>query len=746
MAARGYFNISDSRGTDSNRDSKHVKLIPISAILVVILAITTRIIYGVRVCPVLPVGDAGELATAAYTSGIAHSPGYPLFTMLGRIFSHLPFASPSTAYPDGIFDVAFRMNMMSLWIGVITVLVVYFIIARAMKNPFAAFLGAFLFATGTTFLSQCLIGEVYTLHALITALIIYVLVLINEKPTSWRLLLVALLFGLGLSHHTSVLAMLLPVAVFLFLALSAKKIKLTKGIIWGMLFFFVVGLLPNLYLPSASAKDPFLDWGNPENIGNFFKVATRSEYRGIKESIKFSDESLRMGGLAKAYNGWLNNAYGKWFLIFGYIGLLIALIKGKRFGLMLGLCYLFITVPYFFYFRKISQPELFYLEVYYIPAHLVFAIFIGYMFSWMLEDVPRIIKQTGTRFLFAVLIFAVLLVMALGFYNSHGGRFTMRDHNLGSRYAFDVLCSIPESSILITDGDEQFLFWYLQQVANVRRDVVVLESDALTKTNSWWWDSMKREYPDLSVPDTFVAGDRIQPNMFVEKLMVANPYRKIYFSFLPVFKPVTYDLEIMPDGVIFAYGKKSDLHTMPCLNSALFNMFYAAKLDFTTDNLDPYEKEILSKYVAAYYNYGVFYQNTERHNLALEMFTRSFLLDPAFAPETGQFPTAGILARLHLNEKNYIGACDVLEKLINSGNTDSVWYHMYAVSLIHLERYDDARHVILDALERDENNQFLQHMIQFLSRPSNEIKQSLEDLEEMPSENIPSENIPQDDS
>ena len=496
-----------------------------------------------------------------------------------------------------------------------------------------------------------------------------------------------------------------------------------------------------VYLPSASAKDPFMDWGNPENIVNFFKVATRAEYREIKEAIKFSDESLRMSGLAKAYNGWLNNAYGKWFLIFGYIGLLVALIKGKRFGLLLGLCYLFITVPYFFYFRDIPQQELFYLEVYYIPAHLVFALFIGYMFSWLLEDVPRIIKQTGARFLFAILIFAVLFVMTLGFYNSHGGRFTMRDHNLGSRYAFDIICSIPENAILITQGDEPFLFWYLQQVANVRRDVVILENDALTKTSSWWWNSIKREYPDLNVPDTLIVGDQIQPNMFVEQLRVANPYRKIYFSFFPDFKPATYDLEIMPDGVVFAYGKKIDLHSIPCLNSALFNMLYAAKLDFTTDNLDPYEKEILSKYVSAYYNYGVFYQNVEIHNLALEMFTRSFLLDPAFAPVSKQLPTAGILARLYLQEKNHFGACGVLEKLVNTGKADSVWYYLYAYSLVHLERYDDARHVILDALERDENNQFLQYMIQFLSRPSNEIKQSLDDLVEMPLEDFP-----QDDS
>src|SRR4030066_1838983 len=39
-------------------------------------------------------GDIGDLVTAAYVFGVAHPPGYPLFSFLGFIISHLPIPLP----------------------------------------------------------------------------------------------------------------------------------------------------------------------------------------------------------------------------------------------------------------------------------------------------------------------------------------------------------------------------------------------------------------------------------------------------------------------------------------------------------------------------------------------------------------------------------------------------------------------------------------------------------------------------
>lgn len=721
MTSRRYFDIPDSYDRDRKSDSQRIRLIPGTGLLAIALTITMYVVYRFRVCPVLPVGDSGELATAAYTGGVAHPPGYPLFTILGRIFSHFTFQSPDRSFPEGVFDVAFRMNSLSMWLGILTVLVLYLILARALKNPIAAFIGAFIFGTGATFLSQCLVGEVYTLNALITALIIYVLLLINEKPTSWRMIILALLFGLGISNHTSILFLLLPILFFLAITFKAKRIFVRRNMLIGMAIFFILGLLPYLYLPSASAKDPYLDWGNPESFVSFCKVVSRAEYRDIKNSIPWTDESLGFRGIASAFRSWQRGSYGNFFIILGSIGLLICIFKAKRFGLLLGLFYFFTTVPYFMYFGNITKSDLFFMEVYYIPAHLVFAIFITYTFAWAFEKIPRISKLAVHRFGISLLILIALVVLTGRFYSSHGAKVSMKEHTIGSRYSYDVLTLLPQNAVLITGEDEVFLFWYLQQVADLRRDVVVLEAMALTLTDSWWWNSIKREYPDLSVPELSEPGEPIASNQFLGLLRKLNPNRKIYLtSYYQEFLPTPEGTSIMPDGVLFAFDSASTFKggiPMTPLGDNLFE----GKNDFATENLDPYERLILDKYISAYYNYGNYFTTINQSKLAREALTRSFLLDPGFNPQGSHLPTAGILAKAYLQEQDWVSAHEVLSKLIQRGGADSVWYYLDAFSLIKLSKYGDARIVVLEGLKKDKTNQFLQYLLQYLTNPAEDI-------------------------
>src|SRR5207302_1168367 len=79
-------------------------------------------VYLRTIAPSLPAGDSGELITAAWVLGVAHPPGYPLFTMLGHLFTFLPVGS------------AFRVNLMSAVLHAATVaitcLLIYRLIAR----------------------------------------------------------------------------------------------------------------------------------------------------------------------------------------------------------------------------------------------------------------------------------------------------------------------------------------------------------------------------------------------------------------------------------------------------------------------------------------------------------------------------------------------------------------------------------------------------------------------------------------
>ena len=67
------------------------------------LGLAVFTVYTLTSYPTVPGGDAGELIVAAHRLGVAHPPGYPTFTMLGWLMSHvIPFGS-----------VAWRINMSS---------------------------------------------------------------------------------------------------------------------------------------------------------------------------------------------------------------------------------------------------------------------------------------------------------------------------------------------------------------------------------------------------------------------------------------------------------------------------------------------------------------------------------------------------------------------------------------------------------------------------------------------------------
>src|SRR6266480_602240 len=50
----------------------------------------------------VPYRDTGEIATSVSRLGILHPPGYPMYTLMGRLFSQIPLANP-----------AYRLNVFS---------------------------------------------------------------------------------------------------------------------------------------------------------------------------------------------------------------------------------------------------------------------------------------------------------------------------------------------------------------------------------------------------------------------------------------------------------------------------------------------------------------------------------------------------------------------------------------------------------------------------------------------------------
>ncbi|KKQ89288.1 MAG: hypothetical protein UT12_C0017G0009 [Candidatus Curtissbacteria bacterium GW2011_GWC2_38_9] len=145
-------------------------------ILPFLLFAFTLIVYILTLSRSVYFGDSGELIAAAYTLGIAHPPGYPLYTMLAHLFTYLPFGT-----------LAFRVNLFSAVTSSLTVVVIYFICLKLTSNRLASISASLFLAFSYLFWLYSLVAEVFSLHALFVTLIILVSISIFENPKNLKL-------------------------------------------------------------------------------------------------------------------------------------------------------------------------------------------------------------------------------------------------------------------------------------------------------------------------------------------------------------------------------------------------------------------------------------------------------------------------------------------------------------------------------------------------------------------------------
>src|SRR6266478_9566031 len=122
------------------------------------------VLYFLTAARDIVVGDSPELIMAAVTLGVAHAPGYPLFTMLGHFFSLLPFGA-----------IPFRVNLLSVVCDALAVGVIYLAALRLTKSQLAAAVAALLLAVNANFWQWSLAAEVFPLNNLLAAILILLL-------------------------------------------------------------------------------------------------------------------------------------------------------------------------------------------------------------------------------------------------------------------------------------------------------------------------------------------------------------------------------------------------------------------------------------------------------------------------------------------------------------------------------------------------------------------------------------------
>src|SRR5438876_2633264 len=89
------------------------------------LAALLFLVYALGACPTIYVGDSGELVTAVHLLGIPHPTGYPLYVLLGKLWTLL--------LPAG--SIAWRMSLFSAGCAAAACGALYVLARRVPLDP-----------------------------------------------------------------------------------------------------------------------------------------------------------------------------------------------------------------------------------------------------------------------------------------------------------------------------------------------------------------------------------------------------------------------------------------------------------------------------------------------------------------------------------------------------------------------------------------------------------------------------------
>ncbi len=429
------------------------------------LGLTTFALYLRTLLPSVGQADTFEFQVIIPKLGIAHPTGYPLYVLLGKLFTLLPLG-----------NVAWRVNLASAVFAAAAVLVVYALLLRLTSRWLPAFLAALAFAFSAAFWSQAIAAEVYALHNLLAAAILWLLLNSPSRsptpsptsslPPARRWQAIFLLTGLSFANHLTTV-LLLP-AVALGLLWERPRLRLKDWLTAGGLL--LLGLSVYLFIP---LRWPALNNGQWMTVREFVTYITGGQFHA----------ALRL-------DGWRDPT--RWTIVgrlmqqsFGWVGLGLAAVGAAKLALrqrrtlaLTGVTFL----AFAFYGLCYYVPDI---SVFLLPAHLILALWIGFGIAGVSMQVC---KRASGRVGHWSLVIGSSVIGLLIFFHFLSLIWTNLPQVDQSDDQGDVawgqyVLSLPlaEGSAVLADPEKFAPLYYLQQIGGARSDLdlVLLGSEEL---------------------------------------------------------------------------------------------------------------------------------------------------------------------------------------------------------------------------------------------------------------------------
>ena len=528
-------------------------------ITALLLFIFILLIYLVTISPSVNFEDSGEFITSAATLSIAHPPGYPLYLILGKIFSSLPFGT-----------IEFRINLMSAFFSALSAVVLYILLLKIFQvlkekgNLMALIIVAAYFLSSTLW-DASVMAEVYTLNLFLISLLLLLLerIFINNKScqdiskpdnnTKYHYLFFYL-SGVAFGNHQTVLFIAFIYFVFFIKSRTWQKLKAVNYI--KFIFLFILGISIYAYLPIRAGANPIINWGSPDNLKNFLAVLSRQQYGYVGKSMlsinSFFKYSLTVNPLYEFFKNTETQINIRNIVSIFLFGIIISFlfygfkkIKNSKVKLLFTLLFLLYT---FFIILIASPPEgkLFTLKVFFIPGWLGFYFIFFY-------GIFKMFKKYS-YYLFALLLIGLLF---FNFRIQNKNKFFYTDD-----YAKNILKDLKYRAILFTFKDnETFPLWDMKYVRTIRPDISLINLVILSE--QWYLDQLKTDSPVVKIDLGYFKGDN-KKNIrkeFVQSIIRSNPDREVYFTSKRVKEFIVLEKALYSSGILYKLNKT---FTPPC--------------------------------------------------------------------------------------------------------------------------------------------------------------------------------------
>lgn len=455
------------------------------------IALFGLVIYTRVLAPDVLYGDSAEFQTLAYTWGMTHPTGYPVYLLLARLAGFIPMGS-----------FAWRINFFSALAAAVTLGGTY-VMVRHFTGRAGALLAGLALLLSYTFWSQSLLAEVYTPATAFIVLVLLALLFWYRQPVKrrWLLFLAGFLLTLGLGVHLFLMLITPSVVLFVLWGVVAGPAeergrwqhvtRLTAGMIAGAAAFFLVfafvdarptptGFFATAFYPSRDA------WGLQESDFDtlperFWLSVSGYQWRDamLRTDVNYKEV------LATFFDDYLPREYARPAWLLALVGAVAALIFHRRlfalFGSALGVAFIAGVV---------YHPGDKY--IFYLPVYLLLAVFIGIGAGYLISGVNRLIPPAVPRAIPGVIMTVILAgVCTAPFLDTRWkaiqtGRatFVTEDYvfpvnrlNEPRRAAECALQKVAETeALLVLDWRALYAIYYVAHVEQGRTGIVIREA------------------------------------------------------------------------------------------------------------------------------------------------------------------------------------------------------------------------------------------------------------------------------